>query len=115
MDNLKLSHVEKDVIESIAESLDKNFGKESPLTTSRGKVLEDLGLALDYTQKGKMKISMFEHVKKLIDGIPNDMQGYAKTPVANHLFVINPECEKLTEKDTQMFHHMVTKLLYLCK
>ena len=68
---------------------------------------------MDYRQKGKAKISMFEYIKKLIDGLPDDMQGMAKTPAANHLFMTNPECKKLPEITTQMFHQMVAKLLYL--
>jgi len=58
---------------------------------------------------------MFEYLKKLIGGLPSDIQGHAKTPAANYLFVVNQECEKLTEKDAQMFHHMIAKLLYSCK
>ena len=68
---------------------------------------------MDYRQKGKVKISMFDYIKKLIDGLPDDMQGMAKTSAANHLFMTNPECKKLPEKNTQMFHQMFAKLLYL--
>jgi len=58
-------HLDKDILEDIIRKLNKKFRIESLLTTSRGKVLEYLGLALDYTQKGKAKISMFEYVNKL--------------------------------------------------
>ena len=51
-------------MENIIAPLNKKFGKESPLTTSRGKVLEYLGLTLDYSEKGKVKISMYDYVKK---------------------------------------------------
>jgi len=36
-------------------------------------------------------------------------------PVAGHLFTINESCEKLSEKKAQEFHHVVAKLLYLCR
>jgi hypothetical protein len=64
VDDLKISHVSKDVVEGIIARLNKKFGKESPLTTSRGKILEYLGLTLDYTEKGKVRISMYDYVKK---------------------------------------------------
>ena len=51
-------------MEDIIARLNKKFGKESPLTTSRGKILEYLGLTLDYSKKGRVKISMYEYVKK---------------------------------------------------
>ena len=42
VDNLKISHVDKDVVEDILNKLNEKFGQESPLTTSRGKVLDTL-------------------------------------------------------------------------
>jgi len=44
MDDLKISHVSENVIEDILQCLNESFGKESPLMTSRDKVLEYLGL-----------------------------------------------------------------------
>jgi len=107
--------VEEKVIEDIIRHINERFGKESPLTTSRGKVLEYLGLTLDYSTRGKVKISMCEYVKKLVEDAPDDMAGVTKTPAGNHLFTTNPECDKFPEKTAQVFHHIVAKLLYLCK
>ena len=41
------------------------------------------------------------------------MKGSAATPAANHLF--NPEAIKLDMKQAEIFHHLMAKLLYLCK
>lgn len=65
---LLCGQVSKQVVEGIIERLDKKFAKDTPLATSRGKILEYLGMTIDYTEKGKIKISMFKYVKKLIDG-----------------------------------------------
>jgi len=43
------------------------------------------------------------------------MTGTAKTPAACHLFNTNDGAIKLDEKKAQLFHHMVAKLLYLCR
>jgi len=43
------------------------------------------------------------------------MTGMAKTPVAGHLFTTNENCEKLSKNKAQGFHHIVAKLLYLCR
>jgi len=58
---------------------------------------------------------MYEYVKKLVEEAPDDMTGVTKTPAGNHLFTTNPDCDKLPEKTVQVFHHIVAKLLYLCK
>jgi hypothetical protein len=43
------------------------------------------------------------------------MKGVAATPAANHLFNVNEDGEKLDEETAQLFHHLVAKLLFLCK
>jgi len=50
--------------------------------TSRGKVLEYLGLTLDYSIQGKVKISMYDYVRKIVEEAPEDMTGVTKTPQA---------------------------------
>jgi len=54
--------------------------------TSRGKVLEYLGLTLDYSVQGKVKISMYDYM--LVDEAPGWMTGVMKTPVVNLLFIL---------------------------
>ena len=53
LDDLKISHVDKNIVEEVIRLLNEKFGKESPLTTTRGKVLEYLGMTLDYMTKGR--------------------------------------------------------------
>ena len=48
VDDLKISHVDKNVIEDILKLLNDTVKKESPLTTTKGNVLEYLGMTLDY-------------------------------------------------------------------
>ena len=48
LDDLKISHVDKIVVEAILKKLNKKFGQESPLTTSRRRVLDYLGMKIDY-------------------------------------------------------------------
>jgi len=42
------------------------FGQDAPLTTSRGKVLDYLGIKIDYCKKGKVTVSMEEYIKKIL-------------------------------------------------
>jgi len=84
VDDLKISHIDKNVVEDIIRLLNEKFGRESLLTSTRGKVLEYLGMTLDYTTKGKVKISMYDYINKLLTELPSDMNGSVKTPSATH-------------------------------
>jgi hypothetical protein len=43
------------------------------------------------------------------------MTGNAATPVAHHLFDVSENAEKLSSKDSDIYHHNTAKLLYLSK
>jgi hypothetical protein len=64
VDDLKISHVNKKVVEDILKKLTEKIGQDSPLTTSKGKVLEYLGMKIDYQKKGKVTFSMEDYTNK---------------------------------------------------
>ena len=83
IDDLKISHVSKDILEDILNKLNNKFGEESPLVTCQGKVLEYLGMKVDYRQQGKIKFIMYEYIEILLEELPADMQGLATTPASS--------------------------------
>jgi len=99
------------LVENILKKLNDKFGQESPLTTCHGKVLEYIGMKMDYRQKGKVKFSMYEYIKKMLEELPTNMEDMATTPASSHLFNTDPGCKKLCEEQGQLFHHLVAKLL----
>jgi len=60
VDNLRISHMEEDVVEEMLKILDNMFVKDSLLALTRGKVLEYLGMTLDYSRTGKVILCMFK-------------------------------------------------------
>ena len=52
VDDLKISHVDKDVVKDILAKLNTEFRKTSSLATTRGLVHEYLGMTLDYSLEG---------------------------------------------------------------
>ena len=66
-------------------------------------------------QKGKVKFSMYEYIKKMLEELPTNMEGLATTPASSYLFNTDPGCKKLCEEQGQLLHHLVAKLLYLSK
>jgi len=89
------------------------FGQDLPLTTCRGKILDYLGMKIDYRRKGKVTFSMENYINQLLEEAPYDMAGRAKTPAACHLFNVNYGARKLDEKKVQLFHHMLAKLILM--
>ena len=53
VDDLKISHVNAKTTTEIIKLINEKFGKEAPLTITRGKVNDYLGMTLDYTKKGR--------------------------------------------------------------
>jgi hypothetical protein len=115
VDDLKISHVRDEVNTNIINKINDEFGKESPLTITRGKIHDYLGMALDYSEKGKVKIKMLDYIDKIIADLPANMDGEAPSPTANHLFTVNDDQTKVGEKKAQFFHAYVAKTLFLCK
>jgi len=45
--------------------------------------------------KGKVKFSMYIYIEKMLEELPANMEGLAKTPVSSYLFNTDPGCKKL--------------------
>eukprot|EP00978_Attheya_sp_CCMP212_P048586 scaffold546300_cov122-Attheya_sp.AAC.1 len=89
VDDLKISHVDPKVNTHIISLINDEFGQEAPLTVTRGKVHQYLGMTLDFTDRGKVKITMKDSIKDMLDELPADMDGIATTPAPTHLFQVN--------------------------
>ena len=99
VNDIKMSHAQQEVLEGLLTSLNEEFGKEAPLTVTRGKVHDYVGMTFDYTIPGKVEITMPDFVQGVLDECPEDlMKGPLSTPTVNHLFNMDPECNKLSEK-----------------
>jgi len=115
VDDLKISHVDPEVVTEVIDLLEREFGKEAPLTKTRGHVHEYLGMTIDFSVTGKVKFSMIDYIKEMLDGLPEDMTGESVTPAADHLFTVNADAEKLNTAEAEIYHHNTAKLLFLCK
>ncbi len=111
VDDLKMSHVSPQVIEQLSEK----HGKEAPLTVTRGRAHEHLGMTIDFSKKGKVKFIMNDYVENLLSEAPKDVSGHAATPAAHHLFSVNDKAAKISDEDSEVCHYLTAKVLYLSK
>ena len=89
VDDLKISHVDTTVVDQFINDLDREFGKETPLSKSRGKTHDYLGMILDFSVKGELTVNMIPYVHMVLASIPADMLGKAVTPASNHQRRVN--------------------------
>jgi hypothetical protein len=115
VDDLKISHVDPDVVTSVIDMIEAEFGKEAPLTVSRGKVHVYLGMTIDFSTDGKVRFSMINYLEEILDELPPEMDGDSTTPAASFLFDVDEDCEKLEAEASEFFHHNTAKLLFICK
>ena len=115
VDDLKVSHKDPKEIDKFATYLSGIYGEK--LTVHRGKVHDYLGIDLDYSEDGNVKISMIKYIIKMIREFPEVIRGSVATPAAEHLFQVRdadePTRRVLPEEQAVTFHHVTAQLLFV--
>ena len=58
------------------------------MLVKRGQVHDHLGMDLDYSKKGEVKIGMIKYLQKVEDKFPEPILGTEKSPAGEHLFQV---------------------------
>jgi hypothetical protein len=114
VDDVKISHMDEQVLEDIIEQLNKQYGTINPLVVTHGSVHDYLGMKLDFGESGKVKVDMKDYIGGMLDELPKDMAGTATSPAADYLFSVNPDCEKLSEEIADLYHHYTQRNFCSC-
>ena len=112
MDDLKISHVDANVVQGVVEAIEKEFGE---MKKSYGKKHQYLGMDLDLSSKGEVKISMVPYILDAIETFGEDCSTPVGSPAAKYLLTVRPKSEPLPEEKRKLFHKVVAKLLYITK
>jgi hypothetical protein len=105
VDDLKISHVDSEVVSSIIGIVEKEFAKHKPLTIQIGLLHDYLGMTIDFSVKRKVMITMIDSIEKMREEIPEDMKGEKQSPARDHLFQVNEEESiKLEESKRAIVH-----------
>ena len=102
MDDRKISHKDSTVIDENIASLKSEYGKVGEMTVRRGKKHDYLGMTLDFSKDGAFIVDMEEYLKEIIKDLPEDMNGTATTPAADHLFKVR-ECSQTEQGTSRIF------------
>ena len=93
VDNLKIFHKKKEVVDSLIEWLrtmyeDKEIGE---IKRSRGTKHDYLGMELDFGTKGEVQIKMMQYVEDMVKSFPYPEKVWKEvvSPAAEHLYKID--------------------------
>jgi hypothetical protein len=123
VDYCKLSHRKTKVMDSIIEYLRQEYESifedgSGAMTVIRGNIHKYLGMTLDYTVRGQVKITMFDYVDEILTDFDKaePKGGGTKTSAApGSIFKVDENCEKLKQDKAVEFHNLVAKTLYSTK
>jgi hypothetical protein len=88
------------------------------MTVIRGKIHKYLGMTLDYTVRGQVKITIFDDISEIITAFDNAEpkgDGTKTSAAPDSLFKVDEICAKLAQNKAVEFHNLVAKTLYATK
>jgi hypothetical protein len=103
--------MEYDEVTSMIDWLKGIYGD---MKVSRGKVHDYLGMTLDYSKRGEVKVTTIDYMKGVIENFPEVITVVAATPATENLFEVRPDESRvlLDEKRGQAFNHATAQLLF---
>ena len=113
VDDLKISHVDEQVVRSIIQKIQDTFGQHSELSMNIGKRHDYLGMILDFTTPGILEIDMSDYIQVILQDTPANLRGTSMVPAAKHLFTTRPDAPKISPQEQEIFHHLTMQLMYL--
>ena len=119
VDDLKISHKDKDVVTDVINALGDRFGGIIPLTISRGKVHDYLGMTFNYETPGQVMIHMYQYIYEMLKSIPDryKQEVGSATPAPTNLYETRSDSsegvELLSKKDKNEYHTITAQLLHL--
>ena len=111
VDDLKLSHVEPKEVTKMLEILNVKFKQ---MSITRGSKHTYLGMNFEIKNK-KVYMEMQSYLDECIMAFGESVVSSATTPASKSLMEINSESKVLEEERKTKFHHIVQKLLHICK
>ena len=113
VDDLKIAHVDEQVVRSIIQKIQDTFGQHSELSMHIGKRHNYLGMILDFTTPGILKIDMSDYIQVILQDTPANLRGTSMVPAAKHFFTTRPDAPKISPQEQEIFHHLTMQLMYL--
>ena len=115
VDDVKASHIDEKVNDQFLEWLNIKYGELAPVTATRGKVHDYLGMKLDFQTAGVAKINMVDYAKAMVNDFPEELTSNGAYPWTEKLFQIDKDSPALKESKRELLHTFVMRGMFLCK
>ena len=104
--------MDSSVNEEVIKHIEERFGE---LTVQRGRKFVFLGMNIEITEGGSVKIETKEYIQECIDAFGGIIRREVNSPHSAGLFKINDESPLLPEIEAESFHSITAKLLWIMK
>ena len=118
VDDVKISHKDSKVVDEFISWMDQKYSDENgKITVTRGKIHVFLGMTLDFSVPGELKINMVSYVEAMLAEFHKIQKigTESKCPWTEGLFTVDATSPKLEENKAESFHTYVAKALFLSK
>ena len=112
VDDVKVSHVDRSVVEDVIANLEQEFGSVNP---TYGNDQEYLGMKLKIDSDRKLHIDMRDQVSEIIQVFSGNVGGSVSSPANRNLMKVDNDSPLLSKNLGDEYHSTVAKLLYLEK
>ena len=109
--DLKISHVEKTVVDAFISDIENFFGE---MTGTTGNEYVYVSMHITITDK-QVKIHNIEYIRETIELFGEPLGLDAVTPAKSHLFDFSEDHPRLSKEKHKTFHSCVAKLLFVAK
>ena len=84
------------------------------MNLNRGMIHEYLGMKLDYSTRGEVKITMYNYIRDIVTDFKqyDPSNNNARIPAENHTFKVRDDQKKITETLAQVFHTFTARDLF---
>jgi hypothetical protein len=111
VDDNKISHEDPEVVDEVIEIIRTIF---KDVTVKRGNKHTFVGIDFEVNMDGTVSLDMVDSLKESIVAFGEPITKNVPTPASSDLFTVK-ESPTLDEKRSEIFHHIVAKLLYVTK
>jgi hypothetical protein len=104
--------VDENVVTDVIKKIEERFGE---MAVTRGKKHVFLGMDIEFHDNGTVSVKMKEYIKEAIQDFGEDIVQSVATPAKKDLFKTDESSPLLSQHDSETFHSVVAKLLYVSK
>ena len=116
VDDLMSSHVDPTVNDEFLKWCNDKYGSYGEVKATKGPVHDYLGMTVDFSEPGIVKIDMIDYVTKMCEEFPVDLSQvrHVSTAAPSDLFDTG-DMAPLSKEQSEVFHTFVAKLLFASK